>query len=88
VQYLLKFNLEQYSQQAICVIILLKYKRTLPTSLLPASPKYTGRSSARPTATRSLTKKNMHQKKENLDDLTLTTKVDTLNTDDLVPKEG
>jgi hypothetical protein len=30
----------------------------------------------------------MHQKKENLDDLTLTTKVDTLNTDDLVPKEG
>jgi hypothetical protein len=49
--------------------VILGYNWTLPTSLLPESPKYTGRSSARPAATRSLIKENMHQKKENLDGL-------------------
>jgi hypothetical protein len=54
--------------------MILQCSQIPPTSLLPASPKYTGRSSARPTATRSL-KKHKHIKKAVLNMQALVAKV-------------
>lgn len=82
VQYLLKFNLEQYSQQAICDIKLQPESTYLSASSIP---KINWKVKCTPNCNSITDKENMHQKKENLGDLTA--KVAKLNTDDLVPKE-